>query len=468
MPDNYQKILMFDSGSIIVHIIHLKNRSIIWHADSLRFFEASDAIINAFEASSELDLRRNSNLYSEDILGALLQLEQLLHDESAIEMIQGQKLVIHISHDCNLRCQYCYASHGSYGRERERGLMSDEVALAIVEKFASQDISRVVFFGGEPLLNISAMKIICQGFRRKGLEPEYCAITNGTIFTDQVKTLVEEFSIQLTVSIDGPKNIHDELRPFISGLGSYDEVIRTINTAKQMNVPLYLEATYTQLHEKAGLEPQQVLDYLRNEVGVSRGTMGLCKGSTDDGLSIDPAKRKLYSSSLTEYIGDQIIDSNNPYIDDDWLSWLVHLLRHVIRPSLCPIGDYSLSILPNGDIYPCHLFVSSSEMKLGNLFEDSIDSCRQLAKSKIPINDKACNSKCSSCWLKNCCRACVADIYSIQGHVNSIPDWVCEARNELYKDLLEMLLNLQEDPTQWSQFIRGLSNILDKLPLKTN
>jgi radical SAM additional 4Fe4S-binding domain len=407
-------------------------------------------------------------LHSKDLLETLLQLEQLLHDESSVQLIQGQKLVVHVSHDCNLRCQYCYASHGSYGRELERGLMSDKVALSIVEKFASQDISRVVFFGGEPLLNLSAMKIICEGFREKGLEPEYCAITNGTLFTDQVKKLVEDFSIQLTVSIDGPKDIHDELRPFVSGQGSHDEVIRTIGAAKRMNVPLYLEATYTQLHENAGLEPQQILDYLRNEVGVSRGTMGLCKGSADDGLSIDPTKRKLYSSSLTEYIGKQIIDNDNPYIDDDWLSWLVHLLRHVIRPSLCPIGDYSLSILPNGDIYPCHLFVSSAEMKLGNLFEDSIDACREQAKTKIPINDKTSNPKCASCWLKNCCRACVADIYSMQGHADSIPDWVCEGRNELYRDLLTMLLDLQEDPTRWSKFIHGLANILDKLPLKSN
>ena len=170
-----------------------------------------------------------------------------------------ERITLHVSNDCNLRCKYCYAGGGNY--KQKRGIMSLQTAKQFVD-FCFQNfdaIGTIVFFGGEPLLNMEVMEYVCDAFRRNYEErriafmPEFGIITNGTILTDRVFNFIKNNLAFVTVSIDGLKEFNDANRVFINGKGSYKKISKFIHElTEKTKVKIRYEATYTQYHIDRG------------------------------------------------------------------------------------------------------------------------------------------------------------------------------------------------------------------------
>ncbi|ERM90695.1 hypothetical protein O163_14555 [Caldanaerobacter subterraneus subsp. yonseiensis KB-1] len=113
---------------------------------------------------------------------------------------------IHTSNECNLKCKYCYANHGDYNQGQ--AIMTEEIAEKVADfiKLNFPKFKVIVFFGGEPLLGFKAMGKICE---KMGKEIHYIVNTNLTILNEEIIKLINEYSINVTGSIDGPKEIHD-------------------------------------------------------------------------------------------------------------------------------------------------------------------------------------------------------------------------------------------------------------------
>lgn len=151
-------------------------------------------------------------------------------------------------------------------------------AARIPEALAGREVNDIMFFGGEPLLTPSAIAAVCEGFTSKQRKPPaFSIITNGTVFNDEVKELLTRYNFKVIVSIDGPEEIHDRLRPYASGAGSYQKVASTIAFAKaELSNPVCFECKYTQAHEQAGISPVGLLELIKKEFGLSHGTLGYC------------------------------------------------------------------------------------------------------------------------------------------------------------------------------------------------
>ena len=193
--------------------------------------EAAEALSSKYaeqditEAREEIqELTDNGMLFTKDIY------------ENAIDQFSNRPTVVkalclHIAHDCNLACRYCFAEEGEYhGR---RALMSLEVGKKALDFLIANSGSRrnleVDFFGGEPLMNWDVVKqLVAYGREQEKLHNKnfrFTLTTNGVLLNDEVMEFCNKEMGNVVLSIDGRKEVHDHMRPFRKGAGSYDLIV---------------------------------------------------------------------------------------------------------------------------------------------------------------------------------------------------------------------------------------------------
>ncbi len=162
-------------------------------------------------------------------------------------------LCLHIAHDCNLACRYCFAEEGEYhGR---RALMSFEVGKKALDFLIANSGNRrnleVDFFGGEPLMNWDVVKQLVEYGRSK--EEEYnkkfrfTLTTNGVLLNDEVMEFCNREMGNVVLSLDGRPEVNDKMRPFRNGKGSYELIVpkfqKFADSRNQNNY--YVRGTFT-------------------------------------------------------------------------------------------------------------------------------------------------------------------------------------------------------------------------------
>ena len=327
-------------------------------------YEASD-IRDAFE--QVMELKEAGQLYAPDIY------ENYIIDFKKRETVV-KALCLHIAHDCNLACKYCFAEEGEYhGR---RALMSYEVgkkALDFLVKNSGNRVNlEVDFFGGEPLMNWQVVKDLV-AYGRSLEEPfhkkfRFTLTTNGVLLNDEVLEFVNREMSNVVLSIDGRKEIHDLMRPFRKGQGSYDLIVpkfqKVANSRNQMNY--YVRGTFT-----------------RNNLDFSRDVMHLADLGFQQ-ISVEP----VVAQPTDDYA---LREEDIPVLLEEYDRLAVELLKrkkegrgvnffHFMidleggpcvakRLSGCGSGTEYLAVTPWGDLYPCQQFVGKGEFLMGNVDE---------------------------------------------------------------------------------------------------
>ena len=156
--------------------------------------------------------------------------------EDYIDEVKQRKTVVkalclHIAHDCNLACRYCFAEEGEYhGR---RALMSYEVGKKALDFLIANSGKRrnleVDFFGGEPLMNWQVVKdLVAYGREQEKIHDKhfrFTVTTNGVLLNDEIQEFVNKEMDNVVLSLDGRKEVNDKMRPFRNGKGSYDLIV---------------------------------------------------------------------------------------------------------------------------------------------------------------------------------------------------------------------------------------------------
>ncbi len=386
-------------------------------------YEASD-IRDAFE--QVMELKEAGQLYAPDIY------ENYIIDFKKRETVV-KALCLHIAHDCNLACKYCFAEEGEYhGR---RALMSYEVgkkALDFLVKNSGNRVNlEVDFFGGEPLMNWQVVKDLV-AYGRSLEEPfhkkfRFTLTTNGVLLNDEVLEFVNREMSNVVLSIDGRKEIHDLMRPFRKGQGSYDLIVpkfqKVANSRNQMNY--YVRGTFT-----------------RNNLDFSRDVMHLADLGFQQ-ISVEP----VVAQPTDDYA---LREEDIPVLLEEYDRLAVELLKrkkegrgvnffHFMidleggpcvakRLSGCGSGTEYLAVTPWGDLYPCHQFVGKEEFLMGNVDEG-------ITRTDIRDEFKTCNvyakEKCKNCFAKfYCSGGCAANSYNFHEHINDTYDLGCELQRK--------------------------------------
>lgn len=148
-------------------------------------------------------------------------------------------LYLAVTHDCNLRCVYCYARSGE-----RKDYMGFSTARRVIEKYYDRGI-KVQFTGGEPLLNYKLIKRLAERY-----DVKFSVQTNATLLDAEKIEEMLELGISIAVSIDAPQKINDRLRPYADGSGSTKDVLRAMMLLKSYNVDYGVTCVVTPYSEK--------------------------------------------------------------------------------------------------------------------------------------------------------------------------------------------------------------------------
>lgn len=379
--------------------------------------EAIDEIVELYNADM---------LYTEDIYESYI--DNFKNRETVVKA-----LCLHIAHDCNLACKYCFAEEGEYhGR---RALMSFEVGKKALDFLVANSGSRknleVDFFGGEPLMNWQVVKDLV-AYGRSLEEPyrkkfRFTLTTNGVLLDDDILEFANREMANIVLSIDGRKEIHDLMRPHRGGQGSYDEIVpkfqKVAESRGQMNY--YVRGTFT-----------------RNNLDFSQDVLHLADLGFKQ-ISVEPVvadETEAYAIKqgdvpflYEEYdkLAQAIIERHKEGKGFHFFHFMIDLEGGPCvykRLSGCGSGTEYLAVTPWGDLYPCHQFVGQEEFLLGNV-DDGI------VKKDICETFKECNvyakEACKECFAKYYCSGgCAANAYHFTGNINGTYDVGCQLQRK--------------------------------------
>ena len=338
-------------------------------------------------------------------------------------------LCLHIAHDCNLACQYCFAEEGEYhGR---RALMSFEVGKKALDFLIANSGSRrnleVDFFGGEPLMNWQVVKDLV----RYGREQEkihnknfrFTLTTNGVLLNDEVMEFCNREMGNVVLSMDGRKEVHDKMRPFRNGKGSYDLIVPKFQKFAESRDQqrYYVRGTFT--HHNLDFS-EDVLHYA--DLGFKQVSMEPVVAPSEADYAI---REEDVPKICEEYdrLAKEMIKREKEGRGFNFFHFMIDLSGGPCvykRLSGCGSGTEYLAVTPWGDFYPCHQFVGNEKFLLGN-----VDT--GIVNTEIQDEFKCCNvyakEKCQKCFARfYCSGGCAANSYNFHGSINDAYDIGCE------------------------------------------
>lgn len=338
-------------------------------------------------------------------------------------------LCLNVSHNCSLRCEYCFADGGSYHTKRMN--MSKEVAFKaidfLIERSGTRHNLEVDFFGGEPLLNLDVVKETVNYAR--GKEKQYNKNFRFTITTNAFKLTDEDIDFfnkemyNVVLSIDGRKEVHNCVRKTAKGEDSFDIIVaNALNFRKKRgDKQYYIRGTFTALNKDFASDALYLndlgFDQISLEPVVLPQSHRLAIKETDV-----PELVEQYEILAREYIKRRKTDK--------WFNFFHFMIDISGGPCEskrlvgCGAGNEYLAISPNGNIYPCHQFDGKQDYVIGNLLDGTFDE-------SLPKKFAGCNlttkPKCLKCWAKYYCSGgCAANSVNFCGNINEPYAITCE------------------------------------------
>ena len=380
------------------------------------------------EAIEEIEeLQKNGDLFTPD------DYEEYIGDVTKRPTVV-KALCLHIAHDCNLACRYCFAEEGEYhGR---RALMTYEVGKAALDFLIANSGNRrnleVDFFGGEPTLNFQVVKdLVAYGREQEKIHNKnfrFTLTTNGVLLNDDIMEFANKEMDNVVLSIDGRKEVNDRMRVRVDGSGSYDRIIpnfKKLVEKRPKNKDWYVRGTYTKYNLDFSNDVMHLYDLGFDQISV-------------EPVMADPSEPYAITEAdlpriFKEY---EILSEKIQKIRDE--GKFINFFHFMIdleggpcvykRLSGCGSGTEYLAVTPWGDLYPCHQFVGNEDFLMGNVWDG-------IKATDIQDEFKCCNvyakEKCRNCFARfYCSGGCAANSYNFHGTITDAYDLGCELQKK--------------------------------------
>jgi uncharacterized protein len=379
------------------------------------------------EAARALDLTQENAQQAWSELASLRARGQFLFPEPVFSARPGggklKALCLHVSHDCELRCRYCFAGTGPFGGKRE--LMPLAVAKEAVDMlFASgAGAYEIDFFGGEPLLNLDVVEATSHYARERaaalGCQVNLTLTTNCYSLDETVRKRVQELGLALVLSHDGRPEIHDAMRPLPGNHKSYQRITDNLLAAAQAaSENHYVRGTYTALNTDFVADIRHWLD-----LGLKRFSMEPVVAPASSKLALKEEHLEELREQYWQLV-DLALSRNNGFTFFHFLLDWNQGLCGAKRSAGCGAGQEYLAVAPNGDLYPCHQFMGQQEWLLGNVSK----GISQGDLSQIIVNSSLAHKpQCQICWARyHCGGGCHANAWWANQDLHSPWQLGCE------------------------------------------
>jgi len=355
-------------------------------------------------------------------------------------------MCLHVAHDCNLRCKYCFASQGDF--KGERSLMSLEVGKRALEFLCENSGRRrnleVDFFGGEPLMNFDLVKELVNYGRE--IENKYnkhfrfTITTNGVLLDDEKIDYINENMDNVVLSLDGRKDVNDNMRKTVTGKGSYDVIIPKFKelVKRRGYKDYYIRGTFTSYN----LDFSEDALHFYNE-GFKKISIEPVVTSPENDYAL---KDEHVDEILREYekFSKEYIDIKKKDKDFLFFHFMIDLNQGpcLAKRSIgCGAGSEYVAVTPEGELYPCHQFVGNEDFKLGDVFSGVLNTKKREEFKKANVFAK---EECKSCWAKfYCSGGCHANAYNTNGDILKPYRIGCEMEKKRIECAISILANLQ-------------------------
>lgn len=455
--NGYNIVLDVNSGAVHVvdqeayDVIKVLNRMNEDHTvETLKAPETAEALKKELgEKYSETDLI--------DILEAVTELTEqgrlFTRDiyESFIDVVKQRKTVVkalclHIAHDCNLACKYCFAEEGEYhGR---RALMSYEVGKKALDFLIANSGTRrnleVDFFGGEPLMNWDVVKQLVEYARsvekERGKNFRFTLTTNGMLIDDDVIDFANREMSNVVLSLDGRKEIHDRLRVDYAGNGSYERIVPKFQKLVEArgNKNYYMRGTFTHANPDFTKDLFHMAD-----LGFTELSMEPVVCAPEDPAALTAEDLEIVKDQY-ELLAKDMLRREKEGKPITFYHYMLDLTGGPCiykRISGCGSGTEYMAVTPWGDLYPCHQFVGEEAYKLGDIWNG-------VTNTALREEFRSCNAyarpECNDCWARfYCSGGCAANAFHATGSIRG----VYEAGCELFRKRIEcaIMMKVAED-----------------------
>lgn len=384
-----------------LHLIESGQGRSLFVADGSRLFAAGEDLYTRLETAAMAG--------SESEIAALLEKVGLggnpLIDDTPLANPAIHALSLAVAQKCNLGCTYCYAQQGEFGGAGKS--MSLEEATRAVELLVNSADEgarlNLAFLGGEPLVNRAVLQAAtlhaARLAERRGNPITFSITTNGTLLTAVDAEFFETHGFAVTISLDGPRETHNVLRPFKSGKGSFDTIMERIRPLLALQRRMQVSARVTVT--PANLELRRALDEFID--------LGFHSVGFSPMLSSPSGMGEMQSADL-ETMLSEMIDCGREFerrtLDGERYPFanMVNAMREIERgthrPYPCGAGAGYLGVSADGDLSACHRFVGDEAGAMGSL-KDGVDRTRQaewLTERHVHRQEP-----CRSCWARYLC-----------------------------------------------------------------
>lgn len=443
LNENY---IVLDVNSGAVHLVDEITYDVLDYYPLNSVEETDEKLKNKYNIKDISDvykeiktLEENGLIYSEDI-----DIDSFNYNEDNII----KAMCLHVAHDCNLKCRYCFASQGDF--KGEKSLMSLETGKKSLEFLALNSGARrnleVDFFGGEPLMNFELVKELVKYGRE--IEKKYkknfrfTITTNAVLLDDEKIDFINEHMDNVVLSIDGRKEVNDYMRTTVSGEGSYDIILPKIKKMvdKRGKKDYYIRGTFTNKNIDFS---NDVMDFYNN---------GFKNTSIEPVVTPEEMDYALREEHLEDVLAEyekfskMYIDIKKKDRDFLFFHFMIDLDQGpcIIKRAVgCGAGSEYIAVTPEGEIYPCHQFVGEKEFSMGDIWTGikNIELRDKFKKANVYSKDE-----CRSCWARfYCSGGCHANAYYANNDLNKPYKLGCEMEKKRIECAISILAKINEE-----------------------
>lgn len=347
-----------------------------------------------------------------------------------------QSLVMNITNQCNLSCTYCY----EFGADKiatpkgKAKFMSLDTARASVDFLLAESQGRkavhITFFGGETLMNFPLLRQVVDYARERtaaeGRSVDFSLTTNATLLTPAIIAFLSENAIGVTVSMDGPPDLHDKRRIYKNGKGSHAVIEPRLRAliASHRTRAITARVTLTE----GVTDVVRIYRYLKDDLGFHEVGFAPVTASgaqayalNDDDMAGVIGQFNTLAQEWQEYaLRGEMHGFTNVS------ETISELTQGVNKSHPCGAGLGLVGVGPGGDIAPCHRFADADSHTLGHI-STGIDRDKQ--SDFLTRGHVGAKYDCQKCWARPLCAGgCHHEAfvrYGDTGHANlHYCDWI--------------------------------------------
>ncbi|HOE55984.1 MAG TPA: radical SAM protein [Bacillota bacterium] len=339
-------------------------------------------------------------------------------------------MALFVTRACNLQCSYCY-------EKKINNSMEEKTAFQAVDWLLRQsgDMKKIYisFFGGEPFLNFPLIKKVAAYAREAAGNLDktvgFSVTTNATLLNDETISFLREYDVNVLVSMDGPREIHDKQRPFADGHGSYDTIMPRVKKLLEVKPDTCAHAVLVD-DSKSELVKSSLKNIGFREVTLLPASPSLFEeekktGKVKHARKLDGLLRELERETelWLKLVKNRDKESLKDLRSRAQLSQaLLSLLHNKKLRYACGAGIKFIAVSCEGDIYLCHRFVGLENYKLGNIFKTGLkENYRESPLTRVP--------SCAACFARYyCAGGCKHDNAGSCGSAWTSSEEICRLR----------------------------------------